>query len=280
MLGLLILAIFVAVALFSLIILNILNHALRQYEQRYMVQGTQNLSEMFIFIDGRQLVLLTVSAAFLLGLLGWVLSGWLLAAASFMVGFLLPFFVLRKLRQRRIRMFDRQLVDVLLQMSAGFRAGLTLPQAAESATQEMPSPICQEFGLLIKELKLGVAQDEALLNLGQRVDSENLQLVVVATNVARKLGGNLAEMYDTISDTVRQRFQIQGKVDSLTSMGRLQAWVVGAMPLVMGLVLNWMRPDLFQPMLASNFGKGLIACVVVLEVIGILIIRKIINIDV
>ena len=87
-------------------------------------------------------------------------------------------------------------------------------------------------------------------------------------------------MYDLISKTVRDRFEVEGRVAALTSMGRMQAWVVGAMPLAVGLALNFMRPDLMEPMLASNFGKALVLAVVVMEVVGVWIIRRVVDIEV
>ena len=104
--------------------------------------------------------------------------------------------------------------------------------------------------------------------------------MVTSTNVARKLGGNMAEMYDIISSTIRERFRLEGRIRALTAQGKLQGWVVGSMPLILGLVLNLMRPDLMEPMLNSTFGYVLIGVVIVLEVIGIWMIRRIVAIDV
>jgi tight adherence protein B len=267
-------------ALITLVVLGVLNRGLVEYEKRYLERSSENLTEMFIFIDGRQILLITVLSAVVLGVVGFVLFNWYVALVMTGIGFLLPFSIIKKMRERRIRLFDQQLIDGLVQMSAAFRAGLTLAQAAESVSQEMPAPLSQEFGLFIKEIKLGVQQEDALNNMAMRVKSENLDLVVSATNVSRKLGGNLAEMYDTISTTIRDRFQIEGRVHALTSMGRMQGWVVGAMPLVMGLVFNFLRPDLMEPMLDSNFGVGLIIAIIVMEVLGMLMIRRIVDIDV
>ena len=280
MLGLIILCFFGAVGLTVLVILSILNRGLAEYEKRYLEQSSDTLTEMFIFVDGRQILLITMLTAVVLGLLGLLLFNWYVALLFVFVGFILPFSVIKRMRQRRIRQFDEQLVDALVQMSAAFRAGLSLPQAAQSVAEEMPRPLSQEFGLFLKEVKLGVQLDEALVNMSDRVGSENLLLVVTATNVSRKLGGNLAEMFDTISTTIRDRFQIEGRVAALTAMGRMQGWVVGAMPLVMGLIFNFMRPDLMKPMLEHTFGVVLILVIILMETLGMLMIRKIIAIDV
>ncbi|PID38829.1 MAG: secretion system protein F [Proteobacteria bacterium] len=280
MAGLITLFFFGAIGIVTLVILNVLNKGLAEYEKRYLEESSNTLTEMFIFVDGRQILLITILSAIVLGLLGLLLFNWYIATLMVFVGFILPFSIIKRLRERRIRQFDEQLVDALVQMSSAFRAGLSLAQAAESVAEEMPRPLSQEFQLLLKELKLGVQMDEALVNMADRVGSENLLLVVTATNVSRKLGGNLAEMFDTISTTIRDRFQIEGRVRALTAMGRMQGWVVGAMPLVMGLIFNFMRPDLMKPMLQHTFGVLLILAILVMEILGMLMIRKIIAIDV
>jgi tight adherence protein B len=279
-LGVIILCVFGSVVLLALVIITVINRGLEQYEQRYLEKGSRDLTEMFLFFSPRQILMLTLATASLLSLLGLVIFNWFVALLMGGVGFIVPFFGIRKLRERRIRKFEGQLVDAMVQMSAAFRAGLTLPQAMDNIAQEMPPPLGQEYALTIKELKLGVHQEEALQNMADRVGSEDLQLVVTSTNVARQLGGNMAEMYDIISATIRERFRLEGRIRALTAQGRLQGWVVGAMPLILGLVLNFMRPDLMEPMINSTFGYFLIGIIIVLELIGIWMIRRIVAIDV
>jgi tight adherence protein B len=279
MIGIIILCVFGSVFIFALVILSVVSRGLEEYEERYLSKGSQDLTEMFYFIKPRQLLVLTFAVAAVMGLLGFVIFNWFISLALAGVGFLVPFFGIKKVRETRIRRFEAQLVDALVQMAAAFRAGLTLAQASESISQEMPAPLSQEFGLFVKEIKLGVRQEDALQNMADRVGSEDLQLVVTATNVARQLGGNMAEMYDIVSTTIRERFRLEGRIRALTSQGKLQGWVVGAMPLVLGLVLNYMRPDLMEPMLHSGFGYGLVAMVLVMEALGIFMIRRIVAID-
>ncbi len=280
MIGIIILCVFGSVVLFALVILSVVGKGLDQYEQRYLTQGSQDLTEMFLFFSSRQILLLTVAAAALLGILGFVIFNWFVALGAGVAGFLVPFVGIKKLRERRIQKFEQQMVDSLVQMSAAFRAGLTLAQAMENIANEMPAPLSQEYKLFLKEVKLGVLQEEALQNMADRVGSNDLQLVVTATNVSKQLGGNMAEMYDIISTTIRERFRLEGRIRSLTSQGKLQGWVVGAMPLILGLVLNFMRPDLMEPMLKSTFGMVLVGVIIVMELVGIWLIRRIVAIDV
>ena len=280
MLGVIILFVFGAVFVFALVVLSVVSRGLEEYEQRYLSEGSQDLTEMFYFIDPRQLLLLTIAVSFLMALLGFVAFNWFVAIGLGLAGFIVPFYGIKKLREKRILKFEQQLVDSLVQMSAAFRAGLTLAQASESISQEMPPPLSQEMGLFVKEIKLGVRQEEALQNMADRVGSEDLQLVVTATNISKQLGGNMAEMYDIISSTIRERFRLEGRIRALTSQGKMQGWVVGSMPIILGLILNYMRPDLMEPMLHSWFGYGLITTVIVMEIIGIWMIRRIVAIDI
>jgi tight adherence protein B len=279
MIGIVLLCIFGATLLLVLVIMAVVGKGLEEYETRYVSRGVSDLTEMFFFVDGRQLLLLTIAIAIGFGFIGYLFN-WFVGLLMFIVGFVAPFWGIKTLRQRRINRFNQQLVDALVQMSSAFRAGLSFSQAAENVAAEMPKPLGDEFSLFVKELKLGVAQETALQNMADRMGSEDLQLVVTATNIARKLGGNMAEMFETISNTIRERFRLEGRISSLTSQGKMQGWVVGSMPLVLGLVLNLMRPDLMGPMLDSTFGIALISAVAVMEILGILLIRKIVSIDV
>lgn len=278
--GIVLLLVTGSVFFFSLVIFGVLSKAYEQYQERYVVKSMNDLSDMFLFIDARQMLVLNIACMCLMGILSWVMFNPLLAVAATIFGFFLPMIMVKYYRKRRIKKFNTQLVDALQAMSNAFKAGLTFPQAIEHVAREAPPPLSQEFGLFVKEVKLGVPLEEALINMGRRVGSDDLELVVVSTNIARQLGGNMAEMFETMSATIRERFRLEGKIDALTSQGRLQGWIVAAMPLVLGLVLNQMRPDLMQPMLDHIFGYILVCVIAIMEVLGIFIIRRIVNIDI
>lgn len=280
MLGLVVLFTFIAVFLLVIVISAIVSKGLEQYEDRYASKGTQTLEGMFMFVSPRQIVVLSMAAMLIFFLLGLASVNLIAGVLLGILGFLFPLLGIRHLRKKRIQKFERQLVDALVQMAAAFKAGLTLPQAAENIAREMPPPLGQEFDLLVKEIKLGVAVEEAMENLAARVQSDDMELVTVSTNVSRKLGGNMAEMYDIISGTIRERFRLEGKIQSLVAQGKMQAMVVAVMPLVLGIALNHCRPDLMQPMLHHRFGYILIGAIILMELMGVWLIRKIVAIDV
>ncbi len=278
--GIVLLLVTGSVFFFSLVIFTVLAKAYEQYQERYVVKSMNDLSDMFLFVDARQLLVLNIASMCLLGILSYIIFNPILCVLATVFGFFLPIILVKHYRARRIKRFNVQLVDALQAMANAFKAGLTFPQAIEHVAREAQPPLSQEFGLFVKEVKLGVPLEEALINMGRRVGSDDLELVVVATNIARQLGGNMAEMFETISNVIRERFRLEGKIDALTSQGKLQGWVVAAMPAILGMVLNYMRPDLMEPMMDHWFGYVLVTIIAIMEVLGVLIIRRIVNIDI
>jgi tight adherence protein B len=269
-----------SVFFFALLVLGVLQRAFEQYKERYVTKSMNDLSDMFLFVEPGQIILLNISALMISAGVGFMLGGWFLCFILGGVGFFLPMGAVRFYRARRIARFNAQLTEALQQMSNALRAGLTFQQAMDQVGRESSPPLRQEFGLFIKEVKLGVPVEEGLTNMARRVGSEDLELVATSTNIARQLGGNMAEMYETIAATIRERFRLEGKIASLTSQGKMQGWVVSCLPVVIGLFLQWYRPDLMDPMFEHAYGYILLSAIMLLEVIGFLIIRKIVNIDV
>jgi len=278
--GIVLLLVTGSVFFFSLVIFTILAKAYEQYQERYVVKSMNDLSDMFLFIDSRQMLVLNIASMCLMCIVSYILFNPILAVAATIFGFFVPMMMVKYYRKQRIKKFNVQLVDALQAMANAFKAGLTFPQAIEHVAREAQPPLSQEFGLFVKEVKLGVPMEEALVNMGRRVGSEDLELVVVATNISRQLGGNMAEMFETISNVIRERFRLEGKIDALTAQGRLQGWVVAAMPPILGLVMNAMRPDLMEPMMNDLFGYVMVAVIAIMEMLGIFIIRRIVNIDI
>lgn len=278
--GIVLLLVTGSVFFFALVIFGVLSKAYEQYQERYVAKSMNDLSDMFLFIDPKQMLVLNIASMCLSGILSWIFFNPVVSVALTIFGFFLPMMLVKFYRKRRIKKFNTQLVDALQAMANAFKAGLTFPQAIEHVSKEAAPPLAQEFGLFVKEVKLGVPLEEALINMSKRVGSDDLELVVVSTNIARQLGGNMAEMFETISSTIRERFRLEGKIDALTSQGKLQGWVVAAMPAILGLVLNYMRPDLMEPMMDHIFGWVLVLVIMIMEAMGVLIIRRIVNIDV
>ena len=201
-----------------------------------------------------------------------------LAAGAFV--FTLPARYVRFLRERRRIKFNLQLADHLGTMSNALRAGFSIIQAFESVVDSGDKPIAQEFNVLLQQLRVGMGFDDALASLDKRVGSDDLTLVCTSIDIARKTGGNLTEIFDRISETIRGRLSIERRVRTLTAQGRMQGLIVSLMPLGLGIVMTFMKPETMKPFLFSLKGQVCIGAALALVVCGWMMIRRIVRIDV
>ena len=201
-----------------------------------------------------------------------------LAAGAFV--FTLPGRYVRALRVRRRIKFNEQLVDALGTMSNALRAGFSINQAFESVVDTGEKPIAQEFTVFLQQLRVGMGFDAALASLDARVESDDLTLVCTSIDIARRTGGNLTDIFDKISETIRGRMRIERRVRTLTAQGRLQGLIVSGMPLVLGLAMTVLKPGTMKPFIFSLTGAACIGAVLALITVGWLIIRKITKLEV
>ena len=186
----------------------------------------------------------------------------------------------RYLDNRRRERFNAQLPEALATMSNALRAGFSISQAFDSVVEQGEPPVSEEFAILQQQLKIGMSFDDALESMSERVGSDDLTLVTTAILISRKTGGNVTEIFDKISETIRGRMRIERKVKSLTAQGRLQGVIVSAMPIFLGVVMTMIKPGLMIPFLTSAVGILAVLGMCVLIAAGWLMIRKIIKIDV
>ncbi len=262
-----------------------------EYSGTHATETARDFEDVFLFIPPRRIAeagWATAAAAFLIvffvtgnvasirGIfvgagLGAVAGGLSLRAPRALLGFL---------KKRRRTRFNLQLVDTLMSMSNALKAGFSITQAFESVVREGENPIAQEFSVFLQQIRVGLNFSDALSNMEQRVGSEDLMLVIRAIETARKTGGNLTEIFEKISHTIRERMRIENRVRTLTAQGRLQGMVVGAMPIVIAVALLIVDPELMLPFLRSSIGLVIMLVVAILIACGGLVIRKIVNIDV
>jgi len=186
----------------------------------------------------------------------------------------------RWLDERRRDKFNAQLPDALATMSNALRAGFSISQAFDSVVEMGDAPISEEFKILQQQLRIGMSFEDALESMSKRVGSDDLTLVTTAILISRKTGGNVTEIFDKISDTIRARQKIERKVKTLTAQGRLQGIIVSLMPVFLGVLMTVIKPQMMIPFLLSGVGALSLLAMIVLIAFGWLIIRKIIKIDV
>lgn len=274
-------AVAIAITLLTWSLFDIGTNGLSRYRRVFTERTNVNLRELFLFIEPERLFMLNLSLMLLVGVATWVLTGsWFLAAFALVLAGLVPRFLLRFLRRRRLEAMELQLPDTLLMLAGGMKAGVSLTQAIQQLVLESRPPVSQEFDMVLREQRLGVALDAALENLNQRVPLQSVTLTVSAMRIAAETGGQLAETLERASQTLRTKLAMEGKIRALTSQGKLQAIVVGALPLFLMYVLNKMEPEAMNLMFTTQTGYATLAVIALLEFFGVLIIRKIVDIDV
>jgi tight adherence protein B len=194
--------------------------------------------------------------------------------------FTLPFVWLYFKRAARLKKFGSQLPDALELVARALRSGQSLASAMHVVGEEMPEPISTEFGRVFEEQNLGIPIEDSLKNMCERVPNMDLRFFVTSVGIQRQTGGDLAEILDKIGYVVRERFRILGQVKALTGEGRLSGVVLIALPFALfGFMLN-AKPDYIEPLWTTDLGKKMSAFAIVAQILGALLIRKIVNIKV
>ena len=202
-----------------------------------------------------------------------------------LVGFYAPGFYVRRRHHKRLAAFNGQLGDTINLLSNSMRSGYSMLQSMEMVAREAPEPTRQEFNRVVREVSLGLSPEEALANLVRRLASDDLDLLVTAINVQREVGGNLAQILDTIGTTIRERVRIKGEIKVLSAQQTMSGYVISALPVVLGLLLFLVNPSYMMPLFSTEKlicvpAIALPICGAVMMVVGFIAIRKIVDIDV
>lgn len=195
-------------------------------------------------------------------------------------GFIVPFLLVRMTSQKRLAKFNAQIGDALVIMSNSLRSGFSFLQAMDMVRKELPNPIAKEFGRTFKEMNLGTQAEEALQNMAQRVKSDDLDLLVTAVLIQRQVGGNLAEVLDNIAETIRERVRIKGQIRTLTAQGRISGFVIGLLPVGLAAVMFAISPGYIMTLFTNQIGLLLVAAAIFSEITGVILIKKIVDIEV
>jgi tight adherence protein B len=271
----------VAAAMLAWFIIDMGITTMARYRAEFTERTHFQAREFFLFIDPAKLFILHLAMMALGAIMAALATGNLLAGVPVFFGLgLLPRLLYAWLRQRRQRKFEEQLPDALMMLAGALRAGLSLSTSIAQLVVEAPAPLGQEFTLLLREQRLGLTLEQSLNGLARRVPTQTTILTVSAMRIASETGGGLAEMLERTANTVRSRLQIEGKIRALTSQGKLQAWVVGLLPLTLMAVLNQMEPEAMSVMWHTRMGWGALAVIACMESFGIYVIRRIVAIDV
>ncbi len=254
---------------------------LARYRNNFTERAKFQVEEFFLFIDPTKLFAANLAIMAMGALLAWLVAGSaLIVVPVFLALALLPRLVYAWMRKRRLRKFEEQLPDALMTLSGNLRVGLGLSLAFQQVVAEAQAPLAQEFALMLREQRLGVTLERSLNNLSRRMPTQTTTMVTAAMRIATETGGGLAETLERTAQTIRNRLQMEGKIAALTAQGKLQAWVVGLLPMGLMAILNKMEPEAMSLLWSTRIGWASITAIVFLELMGVYLIRRIVAIDV
>jgi tight adherence protein B len=223
-------------------------------------------------------VVLVIAGAAVAGLvLGFAVVGLLGVVPGAAAGALAPVLTLRFLASRRQKRFEAQLPELLSVLSSALRAGRSFAQALDAVVDEAAEPALGEFRRVQNQVRLGVPIEQALEEMSQRLHSESFELVVLTTDVQRRIGGNVAEVFDQVAETVRKRQQFAARVKALTAMGSMSAYVLLAMPFGLAGLITLINHDYMAPLFTTSAGHFLMGVGFVSMTIGGLVLRRMVK---
>lgn len=230
-------------------------------------------------LKGGEFVVLQGCLTILLFVCGFVFSyNILIGLAVSFLGIIVPYLWLKSMQKKKTQQFNNQLADALLILANSLRAGFSLLQAMEMVSQEMADPIAGEFRLTLREMTYGTTTEKALTQLAERIASEDLDLMVTAVIIQRQVGGNLAEVLLNIHLTIQERLRIQQEIKTLTAQARTSGYIIAALPFGIAIVLLFINPSYLKILFVTPIGLVMLVGGLISQIIGFLVIRKIISI--
>jgi tight adherence protein B len=204
----------------------------------------------------------------------------IVTAVACLLAFFAPRAYVGLRRGRRLKAFNSQLGDTINLMVNSIRAGYSILQAMRAVSDEMAPPISEEFGRVVQEVQLGIPLDDALAHMLRRVPSEDLDMMITAINIQREVGGNLAEVLESISFTIRERIRIKGEIKALTAQSRISGYMVALVPVVLAGVIYLINPEFMGLLFQHTCGHIMLGVAVLGIGAGFFVINKVVDIDV
>ena len=249
-------------------------------DKRLSARVSRDLARANLTLRVAEYYYLRIGLALGLGLFLGVLRDPLSGVVGAIVGYFAPRIWVSRRIASRLSAFNKQLPDTITLLSNSLRAGSSFLQSIELVSRESPAPMGPEMGRVVREVNLGLGMEEALANLVRRIRSDDLDLMVTAIGVQQQVGGNLAEILDTIAFTIRERIRIKGEIQTLTAQGRYSGYLVAFLPVGIAFTLNLINPEFMRPLFTELIGQILLVTGGIMMAIGFFAIRKITDIKV
>jgi len=249
-------------------------------DKRRVVKVQRDLARANLKLRPAEYYYIRLGLAVGLGLLLWLFRDPISGVIGALVGYMLPRFWVGRRIGGRLKAFNKQLPDTIVLLSNSLRAGSSFLQSIELVSREGEPPMSEEMGRVVREVNLGLGMEESLANLVRRIKSEDLDLMVTAIGIQQQVGGNLAEILDTIAFTIRERVRIKAEIGTLTAQGRMSGYLVAFLPIAIAVALNFINPAFMAPLFTQLIGQMLIALGLIMMAIGFFAIMKITDIKV
>jgi tight adherence protein B len=252
-----------------------------EVKRRGLLSGVNSaLEQANVPISPGEAVLGMFGLAAVGGIMVAIFNGVVAGLVAFAIFLLLAVFLINYAGTREKRKFENQLPDTLTLMSTSLRAGYSLLQATEAVSSEAPNPTAREFQRAIAEARLGRTVTQALEGVTERTQSKDFEWAVMAIEIQREVGGNLAEVLQTVGDTMRARNRLKGEIRALTAEGRISAIVLGALPFLLFIFLWFSNRDYLQPLIENTFGQMALGVGIILILGGLFWLKKIVDIEI
>ncbi|WP_422485330.1 type II secretion system F family protein [Gudongella sp. DL1XJH-153] len=247
----------------------------------YMEEKKAKLQHAYIFMRVEEFLGLSLLVATGLGLLLFLLTRmWFIGVAGFLLGFRIPDMVVTSTKKKRMKQLNSQLPEALTILSNGLRAGFSFIQAMNVAATEMESPIRDEFLRIMRDNSIGKTLDDALMDFSNRTDDEDVDMFVTALIIQRKVGGNLAEILDTIAATIRDRMRIRGEIRTLTAQSRISAVIISLLPFAIALITFVVNREYIMELFGSTVGVIMVVLAIFFQIVGAFIMMRLADIEI
>lgn len=268
----------VSISLLFWLVHRILTSAWCKYRDTLNADAETQLAEMFVFIDLSLFWPLLVALGVSLGFLVWLLGDSVALSAVVALGVLtVPRAALAKARVARATRLDRQLPDALRMIAGSLAAGASFSSALNAIARDLYPPLSQELSLVLREQRVGIPLQDALNNFRLRVDTDSVAQVTTLLRVGVESGGSLSALVDRLASSLEAQQHMELKVDMLTTQGKMQAVVIGVLPVLLLVVLCWIDSAAMHLALSTNAGRAVLVLIVMLEVLGVVWLRAVLR---
>jgi tight adherence protein B len=273
--------VFVCVAIIAWVFVQKGEHFWGEYEDVFMETSSASLGDMFLFVDTKRLFLYNIIAIIIIPLISYMMFGSLTTSAIVLaIIMILPFRLYRRMKKKRLKMIEEQLPDALIMISGNLASGGSLNMALDAVVKNQPAPLSQEFMLFTREQRIGVEFDKSLRNMERRIPNQDFIMFTSALKISREVGGDLGDVINTLANTLRRKATMEGKIESLTSQGKMQGIVMTGLPIMIGAILFFIEREAMEKLFTTTTGWIVLCIIIVMEVLGYFFISKVTTIDV